>query len=251
MRNSGLLVTADDAAIDPVHGAPGAERAAPSEEAIAASARQREDRRRRFMDITAGVVACGAAVAVIVNALVIQKPPAHLPVADKRPLTVPLAPEKPRPVRSSSTAPASGGTSSPTGGATNGNLGYLAVRTTVTGTAVPMVPALPVAGNMRPQSDIRVASADGPRAPLAAHGNADVTGALRPPAEITASPRILAVQKALSRLGYGPIKADGLPGAETRTAIARFQRDRKLTADGEISDRLVKELAAVTGTAVQ
>ncbi len=81
--------------------------------------------------------------------------------------------------------------------------------------------------------------------------SADITGAVRPPGEMPASPRVLAVQKTLSKLGYGPIKITGRPSAETRQAVQRFERDRNLPADGEISDRLVRELAAVSGTAIE
>lgn len=80
---------------------------------------------------------------------------------------------------------------------------------------------------------------------------ADITGAVRPPGEVPASPRVLAVQKTLSKLGYGPLKVTGRPSAETRQAVQRFERDRNLPADGEISDRLVRELAAVSGTAIE
>ncbi len=80
---------------------------------------------------------------------------------------------------------------------------------------------------------------------------ADITGAVRPPGEVPVSPRVLAVQKTLSKLGYGPIKITGRPSAETRQAVQRFERDRNLPADGEISDRMVRELAAVSGTAIE
>ncbi|MFV8096476.1 peptidoglycan-binding domain-containing protein, partial [Enterobacter cloacae complex sp.6730737] len=79
---------------------------------------------------------------------------------------------------------------------------------------------------------------------------ADVTGAVRPPSDVPASPRLLAVQKALAKLGYGPLKVDGRPGGETRSAIQRFQRDRNMAADGEVSDKLVRELASVSGVTV-
>ena len=36
-------------------------------------------------------------------------------------------------------------------------------------------------------------------------------------------------------------------GADTQTAIAKFERDRKLPVTGQMSDRLVKELTAMTG----
>lgn len=60
---------------------------------------------------------------------------------------------------------------------------------------------------------------------------------------------VAAVQRALNRLGYGPVKADGVYGSGTKLAIERFERDRKLPVSGEMSARVLKELAAASGTA--
>lgn len=87
--------------------------------------------------------------------------------------------------------------------------------------------------------------------PAAVPGDAGVTGSVRPPGDMSSSNRILAVQKSLARLGYGPLKVDGQSGADTRQAILRFERDRNLPATGEINHRLVHELAAVSGMPVQ
>ena len=59
--------------------------------------------------------------------------------------------------------------------------------------------------------------------------------------------RVLAVQRALADAGYGQIKATGAYGPDTRAAIEKFERERKLPITGQISDRLVRELAALTG----
>jgi len=64
---------------------------------------------------------------------------------------------------------------------------------------------------------------------------------------IAPTPRVIAVQRALNDFGYGPVKATGLYGAETIAAIQKFERDRKLPVTGQISPRLVRELAALTG----
>jgi peptidoglycan hydrolase-like protein with peptidoglycan-binding domain len=61
------------------------------------------------------------------------------------------------------------------------------------------------------------------------------------------SSRILAVQRALSDFGYGQIKPTGVPGPETVEAIERFERARRLPVTGVLSERLIRELAAVTG----
>ncbi len=60
---------------------------------------------------------------------------------------------------------------------------------------------------------------------------------------------VASVQRALNRLGYGPIKADGVYGSGTKLAIERFERDRKLPVTGEVSPRMLKELAAASGAA--
>jgi peptidoglycan hydrolase-like protein with peptidoglycan-binding domain len=69
-----------------------------------------------------------------------------------------------------------------------------------------------------------------------------------PIAELIApSKRILAIQRALSDFGYGQIKPSGQYDPETRTAIEKFERDHRLPVTGQISDRFVRELAAMTG----
>jgi len=64
---------------------------------------------------------------------------------------------------------------------------------------------------------------------------------------IAPSKRVLAVQRALSDFGYGQIKATGIYDTTTRDAVAKFERDHRLPVTGEISDRVVRELAAMTG----
>jgi hypothetical protein len=61
------------------------------------------------------------------------------------------------------------------------------------------------------------------------------------------SPTIAQAQRALVKLGYGPLKADGLMGAGTRAAIEKFERDRKLPVKGEPSAQTLRELAARVG----
>ncbi|MEX0752398.1 MAG: peptidoglycan-binding domain-containing protein [Xanthobacteraceae bacterium] len=57
----------------------------------------------------------------------------------------------------------------------------------------------------------------------------------------------MAVQRALAEFGYGQVKADGLPGPETSAAIEKFERERNLPVTGQLSERLARELAAMTG----
>lgn len=90
------------------------------------------------------------------------------------------------------------------------------------------------------------------------HSTVKAPGRAAPPASIahndtigdmivTSSRRVLAVQRALSDFGYGPVKPTGLFGPDTRAAIEKFEHDRRLPVTGQISDRLLRELAAVTG----
>jgi hypothetical protein len=88
-------------------------------------------------------------------------------------------------------------------------------------------------------------------APAAA---ASSTAIVRPPAPVpvampqtAAGRKIAAVQRALTEYGYGQLKPTGLIGSDTQAAITKFERDRKLPVTGQMSDRLVRELSAMTG----
>jgi peptidoglycan hydrolase-like protein with peptidoglycan-binding domain len=71
--------------------------------------------------------------------------------------------------------------------------------------------------------------------------------AARADEQAAASSRVIAVQRALADFGYGQIRASGIADNETQRAIERFERERKLPVTGQISDRVVRELAAATG----
>jgi hypothetical protein len=85
-------------------------------------------------------------------------------------------------------------------------------------------------------------------APTAAPANV-----MRPPASIPApaqtagARRVAAVQRALTQYGYGQLKPTGAVGADTQAAITKFEHARKLPVTGQMSDRLVRELTAMTG----
>ncbi|HEY8275023.1 MAG TPA: peptidoglycan-binding domain-containing protein [Pseudolabrys sp.] len=64
---------------------------------------------------------------------------------------------------------------------------------------------------------------------------------------IAPSKRIVSIQRALADFGYGQIKATGVYDPETRSAIEKFEREHRLPVTGQISDRFVRELAAMTG----
>ena len=63
------------------------------------------------------------------------------------------------------------------------------------------------------------------------------------------SGRTVAVQRALTEFGYGPLTPTGVFDTETRkTAIERFEKARKRQVTGQINDQLVRDLRlALTG----
>jgi peptidoglycan hydrolase-like protein with peptidoglycan-binding domain len=65
------------------------------------------------------------------------------------------------------------------------------------------------------------------------------------------SPRIAAVQRALSDYGYGQIKPTGMLDDATSTAIEKFEREHKLPVSGRVSDRLVIELTGLVGHPIE
>jgi hypothetical protein len=78
----------------------------------------------------------------------------------------------------------------------------------------------------------------------------------RPPAPIpvqqsAAARRIAGVQRALSEYGYGNLKITGAMGAETQSAIQKFEREHKMQVSGQLSDRLLRELGAAIGHPVE
>lgn len=60
---------------------------------------------------------------------------------------------------------------------------------------------------------------------------------------------ILGVQHALMKIGY-VVAPDGNYGAATRTAIQAFEREQHLPVTGELSRKLLKQLSAESGVAI-
>ncbi|MDA9434372.1 peptidoglycan-binding domain-containing protein [Bradyrhizobium sp. CCBAU 51627] len=78
----------------------------------------------------------------------------------------------------------------------------------------------------------------------------------RPPAPIpvqqsSAARRLAGVQRALSEYGYGNLKITGTMSGETQSAIQTFERQHKMPVTGQVSDRLLRELAAAIGHPVE
>jgi len=130
--------------------------------------------------------------------------------------------------------------------------------------ALPATGSVPASPLPRPRPvDAMTRSADEPKPaePKAADAMANLVKSTGAPVvapsnigrpETTANPaasprRVVAVQRALADFGYGQVIPNGVLGAETKAAIERFERERKLPVTGQISERLTRELAAITG----
>jgi Putative peptidoglycan binding domain len=200
-------------------------------------------------DTVAGVLAAGAVIAIITNALFLQAGRHPSPMFGGSVVTLPPAPAitsplpRPRPVEAAARP-----VESPP------------VEAKPAEPAKPSEPrAEPRASDSKtsdsrtsdPMTNLVVKSTSTPTAPA---------NVVRPPAPIplrgettqsAASKRIAAVQRALTEYGYGQLKPTGTIGSETQAAIAKFERDRKLPVTGQMSDRVVRELSAMIGHPIE
>jgi peptidoglycan hydrolase-like protein with peptidoglycan-binding domain len=86
------------------------------------------------------------------------------------------------------------------------------------------------------------ATASSATVPAAGPGRSDAIADVLLP-----SRRVLALQRALAQFGYGQIKPTGIVDAETRAAIEKFERERKLPVTGQPSERVARELTGLIG----
>ena len=219
---------------------------------------------RRPRDTIAGVVAAGAAIAIIVNGVYLQHGRHPAPIFSIKPLPVAAS----RDTVGSLQRPraAEPGPHAVDRDAARHDLvpAPAAARPTAVELPRPRPTTAPAAGPARkdaiadllaghgvqsqPHVQPPVHQAKLPVAPPAA-------AAPVPPAPIPAPSRslaqpsrqVLAVQRALSDFGYGQLKPTGVYDPETRVAIQHFERDHKLPITGEISERVTRELANLTG----
>lgn len=63
--------------------------------------------------------------------------------------------------------------------------------------------------------------------------------------------KLMAAQRALARIGYGPVSIDGKMGTETRNAIKSFEKDRGLPETGELGPQVLRALQQMTGAPIQ
>lgn len=200
-------------------------------------------------DMVAGLIAFAAVSAIIANAIFLQK--GHHPspmfgsstvVAFPAPAQVANPLPKPRPLdaASSDTKLDSRMLDSKPVNSANEPKPSLAAKPVEQRTADPV-------GNLlkAPASPATTGAVARPPAAIPNATRTDPLGDL-----ITNTRRVAAVQRALTEYGYGQLKPTGNVGSDTAAAIQRFERERKLPVTGQVSDRMVRELATVTGRAI-
>ena len=212
---------------------------------------------RRPGDSFAGTVAAVGAIAILVNALFMQKGPHPAPIfANKLPVTAPLTeplaglvPQHAQPKIEPATSVRP---RSDTIGSIQRELtkrGFYegpadGVYGPKTDTAIR---DFEQAAGLRPSAepnDVLLATISRSHVnarPAAAPQNDPIAALLAP------SARIVGIQRALTDFGYGPLKPTGVYDAETRAAIERFEKARRRPVTGQITDQLVRDLAALTG----
>jgi hypothetical protein len=191
---------------------------------------------RRSHDTVLGILALGALGAIFINALFLQPGPHPAPIFALRP--APPAPPAPRPAVSAHEA-----------------TGAIAVLPR------PRPPELQARSEAARSRDVLsdVQRELATRSPAKAKPNA-ASAPVVPATLSAAAPRsepaaglvvparqVVAVQQALGDFGYGQVKPTGVYDPETRAAIEAFEGARRLPVTGQITDRLMRELAAMTG----
>jgi Putative peptidoglycan binding domain len=106
----------------------------------------------------------------------------------------------------------------------------------------------PMTSLVKTTSTVQAATANIPRPPMTVPVSSRVDSV---PVSIGGSHRVAAVQRALTEYGYGQLKPTGVVGPDTQVAIQKFEKARKLPVTGQVSDRLVHELAAMIGHSIE
>jgi Putative peptidoglycan binding domain len=187
----------------------------------------------------AAVVLAGSATAIIVNALAFQSVRHLTPVFGERAQTRAEAPAPLPPARPVAPAPLAL-VPQPRNAVRD-----VASDATRTGEVPPPAPARTIL----PASPARSAAPRDPIGDLIRSSEAPTPSG---PVSRTDPQHIVAAgQRALAKLGYGPLKPDGIMGPGTRQAIERFERDRRLAVTGELGPRTARELAALSGIPIE
>ena len=195
-------------------------------------------------DTLAAMLAFAAIVAIVANALFLQAGPHPSPmfgsiVTMPAPSQTPVSPlPRPRPPEAtrSESAPMEPKAAEP--------------RVVETRPAEPKAADIksadPLTNLVKATSTAPIATSSIPRPPAAIPVSSRSEGTLSP----GGSRRVAAVQRALTEYGYGQLKPTGTIGPDTQAAIAKFERDRKIPATGQMTDRMVRELSAMIGHAI-
>jgi peptidoglycan hydrolase-like protein with peptidoglycan-binding domain len=72
----------------------------------------------------------------------------------------------------------------------------------------------------------------------------------KPAAEDKPNRTVLDIQRALNKAGYGPLTEDGQMGPSTKTALTKFETDRKLPPRGEPKGPVLRALASASGISI-
>jgi hypothetical protein len=194
-------------------------------------------------DVLAGLLAAAAICAILANALFLQagrhpSPMFGSVVTLPAPQAAAVSPlPRPRPVELATDPPAIGPVEAKNSDSRN------------------LDPKNPDAKNSDPRNPDPMGNlvAKSANAPAAAPSNAARPPAPVPPAtaQSAGARRVAAVQRALTQYGYGQLKPTGMVGSDTLAAIQKFERERKLPVTGQVSDRLVRELAIVIGHPIE
>ncbi len=199
-------------------------------------------------DTVAGLIAFTACSAIITNALFLQRGPHPAPmfgsvVSPPAALLVPNPMPRPRPVEADAVALEPKGTelkgAEPRPAEPKSSEPRLFDPRPAEPRPVDQKPADPLANLVKATTSVVPTPAN----------------VLRPPAPIpgpiTGPHRVAAVQRALTEYGYGQLKPTGTIGPDTRSVIERFERERRLPVTGQVSERLVRELAIVIGHPIE
>lgn len=188
-------------------------------------------------DMVAGLLAFAAVSAIVANALFLQAgrhPSPMFGTVTRMPaaaMTLPGPLPRPRPVeaaaRVAEPTPSEPRAAEPKGADARSDAKSDPMTNLVKATAAPQ-PA--------PSAIAR------PPAPIPASSRHETIASQTP-----ASRRVAAVQRTLTEYGYGQLKPTGTVGSDTQAAIQKFERARKLPVTGQMSDRLVRELAVMIG----
>ena len=206
-------------------------------------------------DTVAGALALAAIVAIVTNALFLQSGPHPSPmfgsiVTMPMPTQAPVSPlPRPRP---------SGADHSEVVAPEPKSVEMKAVEMKAVETKVAEVKAVepktadlknsdPLTNLVKATSSAPIATSSIPRPPAPIPVSSHSNNMLAP----GGSRRVAAVQRALTEYGYGQLKPTGTVGPDTQAAIIKFEHESNIPATGRINERLVHELSASIGHAIE